>query len=452
MDYSRHSSLPTVDPSVDIPTDVEIIKSGTLHKRGNYTWNSRFVALREDGTLTIANSATAKIKHILHIERGVSTVVKLERRPAVDHRGFSLKNCEWQGSSQPEPEHGLELAAPSWEVAREWVLALEERCGAICDDEIHTYFELSPQFLRALTPPRHLTRSASKFIATLHPNRYAEPYVSERTSSEEALEHACIALSRCLRDLTREGGFSVCSTSFLASQRGVRAIGRLLDAFALVLLGFNVLSLGQASFADTLLIYAACLLAVAATLEIGAQSGKDDGDQALGACLNDWLAAIGILCVLLVNTAVKGYFPADDWIALHLTASFLGLLVQIFVFVTLLTAMALGYEGDQMQARKEAAAERFTTPPPRVSARAATASYLSAADLKAQQSILGNIGKLAERAVNAAEKVTGVDLDGDGDVGKDGVQRISQVPYVENGAGALPPPPPVSVRSSSELL
>ena len=161
-------------------------------------------------------------------------------------------------------------------------------------------------------------------------------------------------------------GALVCSASFGVA-RGVRAIGRLLDAFALVLLGFNVLSLGQASFADTLLIYAACLLAVAATLEIGAQSGKDDGDKALGACLNDWLAAIGILCVLLVNTAVKGYFPADDWIALHLTASFLGLLVQIFVFVTLLTAMALGYEGDQMQARKEAAAERFTTPPPRVS-------------------------------------------------------------------------------------
>ena len=30
------------------------------------------------------------------------------------------------------------------------------------------------------------------------------------------------------------------------------------------------------------------------------------------------------------------------------------------------------------------------------------------------------LGKLAERAVNAAEKVTGVDLDGDGDVGEDG--------------------------------
>ena len=47
------------------------------------------------------------------------------------------------------------------------------------------------------------------------------------------------------------------------------------------------------------------------------------------------------------------------------------------------------------------------------------------------------LGKLAERAVNAAEKVTGVDLDGDGDVGEDGGKPYDDVYYSASGA-ALP--------------
>ena len=246
-------------------TSARVMHASFLYKRGSYTWNLKQVKLYEDGTLTIAASNQQKIKHVL-VVKGAFAVA--EARPKGGMSGWRLSGCKWSGAE--EPDFGLELASETYAGAQQWLLALRQ-VGVTCSEDVDYQYELprdDRQTGRALTPPRALTRSASRALQIAQPQRYTGALRSQAADEllpDDIVFGACRNCGTCCLQLTRDSE-RCCYRRGFTSPRGLRALIRLIDGAAVACLCANVSTLNN--FADVLLACAMLLLGTAATLAV----------------------------------------------------------------------------------------------------------------------------------------------------------------------------------------
>ena len=352
-----------------------MLRSGLLYKRGHYTWNQRFVALHADGTLTVAH-AGQQPKHVISVRGGLVAAEQHGKRGAF---GWRLIRCQWSG--QAEPDLGLELASESFSGAQKWLRSLRD-AGAMCSEDVQQNYALPPLFIRYLTPPRELTRSASRVLHGVSPQRYSSRrHGGDDVEPDDALHLACDNVGRCGEQLMADSvRCLVQPRRQLTSAAGLRSIVRLIDALAIGCISANVLTLHN--HADELLLIAAMLLAGAAVLaacagraEARAETLRDSPQlphpptatlavrrlcsTCCASCVSDGSHVFGLLVALLLHVSAEAH---ANWLLLELLANVVGLAVQIGVVVSLGTAMALGSVSDperQAQAQSMASDPRL---------------------------------------------------------------------------------------------
>ena len=347
-----------------------VLRSGTLYKRGYYTWNQRFVALHADGMLTVAH-AGQPAKHVISVRGGLVAAEQHGKKGAF---GWRLIHCQWSG--QAEPDLGLELASESFRDAQKWLRSLRD-AGAICSEDLQQNYALPPRFIRYLTPPRELTRSASRVLHGVSPGRYnRRRQGGDDVEPDDALHLACDNVGRCGEQLMADS-VSCCvqPRGHLTSPAGLRAIVRLIDALSIGCISANVLSLHN--HADELLLIAAMLLSAAAVVsafasraEARAETLRDSPQlphpptatlavrrlcsNCCASCVSDGSHVFGLLVALLLHVSAEAH---ANWLLLELLANVVGLAVQVAVVVSLGTAMALGSATDtELQAEAQSIA------------------------------------------------------------------------------------------------